>query len=443
MLFRIIAIIFIFACSAAAWVVLFQVNHVRSGDSNYAMAVDVQQLWGTEHAQQAPRVDINWMEVEEREPTLDEMKERQRAQPKGRAADAWIADVNEPVRSKKHHEQPLGLASSNVDVTLDVEHRRKGLLWFATYTVDFDAVYTIDNPVDQPVNAIVKFQFPSPSAVYDNMVMTAPGRDDLEITAEGGMLVGRFELPAGETQQMHVGYQSRGLDRWSYAFGEDVNLVEDLRLVMGTNFDAIDFPLGSISPDSKTPHSGEPGWELEWDKDSLVSGSYIGMLMPHRINPGPLAAAMSIHAPVSLFFFFFVLFILQVLRGIKIHPMNYFFLAASFFAFNLLFSYLVDHVDILVSFGIASATSVFLVVSYLRLVVGVKFAVLQAGFAQIVYQILFSLAHFFEGYTGLTVTIGAIVTLAVVMHLTAKVDWDNVFTATRRPAHRRPAPAAD
>ena len=222
MLLRIIAIIFIFACSAAAWVVLFQVNHVRSGDRNLAMATDVEQLWGTEHQQMAPRVVINWMEVNEREPTLEEMQERQREQPKGRAADAWISEKNAPVRSKNHHEQPLGLASSAVDVGLDVEHRRKGLLWFATYTVDFDAVYTVDNPIDQPVNAIVSFQFPSRSAVYDNMIMTAPGRDDLEIIAENGMLVGRFELPAGEIQEIHVGYQSRGLDRWSYAFGEDV-----------------------------------------------------------------------------------------------------------------------------------------------------------------------------------------------------------------------------
>ena len=174
-----------------------------------------------------------------------------------------------------------------------------------------------------------------------------------------------------------------------------------------------------------------PGWELIWDKKSLVSGQEIGMLLPHKLNPGPLAAGMSMHAPISLFFFFFVMFILQVLREIKMHPMNYFFLAASFFAFNLLFSYLVDHVDIVMAFGISSGVSLFLVISYLRLVVGGRFAVIEAGLSQVIYQILFSLAHFFEGYTGLTITIGAILTLAVVMRLTARIDWE------RRHRHMR------
>jgi hypothetical protein len=41
--------------------------------------------------------------------------------------------------------------------------------------------------------------------------------------------------------------------------------------------------------------------------------------------------------------------------------------------------------------------------------------------------VLFSYAFFFEGYTGLVITIGAILTLAIMMQLTAKVDWTEVF----------------
>ena len=46
---------------------------------------------------------------------------------------------------------------------------------------------------------------------------------------------------------------------------------------------------------------------------------------------------------------------------------------------------------------------------------------------QLLYLVLFSFAHFYEGWTGLTVTVGAIVTLFVVMQLTARVDWGEVF----------------
>ncbi len=59
----------------------------------------------------------------------------------------------------------------------------------------------------------------------------------------------------------------------------------------------------------------------------------------------------------------------------------------------------------------------------LRLVVGARFAVLEAGGAQLVYLVLFSYAFFFKGFTGLTVTIGAIVTLFVVMQMTARIRW--------------------
>ena len=43
------------------------------------------------------------------------------------------------------------------------------------------------------------------------------------------------------------------------------------------------------------------------------------------------------------------------------------------------------------------------------------------------FLVLFSYAFFFDGYTGLTVTVGAILTLFVLMQLTARVDWNQAF----------------
>jgi VIT1/CCC1 family predicted Fe2+/Mn2+ transporter len=50
-----------------------------------------------------------------------------------------------------------------------------------------------------------------------------------------------------------------------------------------------------------------------------------------------------------------------------------------------------------------------------------------------VFLVLFSYAFFFEGYTGLTVTIGAIVTLFALMQLTGRVDWGEVFARKNAP----------
>ena len=68
-----------------------------------------------------------------------------------------------------------------------------------------------------------------------------------------------------------------------------------------------------------------------------------------------------------------------------------------------------------------------LVVSYLRLVVGRRFAWREAGLAQIVYLVGFSFAHFFEGFTGLIVTVGSILTLFLLMQLTGRIKWSDRF----------------
>jgi len=145
------------------------------------------------------------------------------------------------------------------------------------------------------------------------------------------------------------------------------------------------------------------------------------------LQPGPLAGRIAYFAPVSLFFFFFLVFILTTLRGIDLHPMNYFFLACAFFAFHLLLAYLSDHVSIHAAFAISSAVSILLVVSYLRLVVDSRFALVDAGLAQFIYLVVFSYAFFFEGFTGLAVTIGAILTLFVVMQMTGRIHWAEKF----------------
>jgi inner membrane protein involved in colicin E2 resistance len=126
------------------------------------------------------------------------------------------------------------------------------------------------------------------------------------------------------------------------------------------------------------------------------------------------------------------MFIITTLRNIDLHPMNYFFLACSFFAFHLLLAYLVDHLSIHWAFAICSLMSIGLVISYLRLVVGIRFAAVEAGIAQFVYLVLFSYAFFFKGLTGLAITIGSILTLFVVMQMTGRIRWSEKF-APRAP----------
>jgi hypothetical protein len=86
------------------------------------------------------------------------------------------------------------------------------------------------------------------------------------------------------------------------------------------------------------------------------------------------------------------------------------------------------------AFLICSAVSIFLVVTYLRLVVGGRFALIEAGISQFIYLVLFSYAFFFQGFTGLAVTIGAIITLFVVMQMTGRIRWAEKFAGAAAAA---------
>lgn len=323
---------------------------------------------------------------------------------------------------------PIVLSQSRVAVNLSLDHRRKGLLWYDTYEVRFDGHYIIRNPDDVPRTLVVDLQFPSSEAIYDRFSFVVAGQRAGRIADLSAGQRARVTLAPGADAPVRLTYHSRGLDLWSYAFTkEGVTEVEDFQLTMTTDFEDVDFPAGTISPTAKT-RTGE-GWRLDWQFGSLVTGQRIGMDLPERLNPGPLAARITAFAPVSLLFFIVVLVIIGVLQNRNLHPMNYAFLSAAFFAFHLLLAYLVDHISIHAAFAVSAIVSVFLVVSYLRLIAGTSFAVARAGLSQFVFLVLFSYSFFFEGFTGLTVTIGAIVTLFVLMQVTARVDWGEVFAS--------------
>ena len=88
------------------------------------------------------------------------------------------------------------------------------------------------------------------------------------------------------------------------------------------------------------------------------------------------------------------------------------------------------------SFAIASAVSVILVVSYARLFVGWGFALREMAISQFVYLARFSFTFFWTGFTGLAITLGAMVTLFVIMEITRRVDRSK----SDRPKTPSPSP---
>jgi hypothetical protein len=409
---RIVAIAFIFVSAAIAWAVLAGTIFYRTYSSDSELRGKVASSWGAPQEQSPPTA--SYVEGSVRDVTTKKNGE----------------EVVRKVDDRRN--VSLDLQKSRVNAALHADYRRKGLLWYSTYEVRFAGAYEFVNPDDQPREVTFTLHLPAQQAIYDDVVFTVNGAP-LALENVKDETYGKMTVLPHQTASLNVGYRSQGLDSWHYSFGDSVSHVRDFELRVATDFNGFDFPENTLSPtrENKTPQ----GAELVWGYKNLVSGYKIGLALPQKLQPGPLAGRISAFAPVSLLFFFFVLFVLTTIRGIELHPMNYFFLACAFFSFHLLMAYLVDHISIHAAFAICSVISVFLVVSYLRLVVGMRFAALEAGMAQMIYLVLFSYAFFFEGFTGLAITIGAILTLFIAMQMTARLRWADKFAP--RPAQGR------
>jgi inner membrane protein involved in colicin E2 resistance len=408
-----VGVALIFVGTSIAWSVLGSSLIARTGQFDGQLGHEVQLLWGGQHRQVAPEAWIVRPVVEtETVETKDE---------KGSV-------VRREVKKPRLQSIPVALESTRADVDLDLEHRQKGLLWYATYSVAFKGTYTFRNPDSEPRQLQVRFPLPAQDALFDDFVFTLDGRPASLGHDVSKEIVAFAQTPPSGVVTLAVQYRSRGLGNWSYAFAPSgVAQVRDFDLTMRTNFRGINFPAGTVSPGVKTETPN--GWTLKWTFANLISGQSIGMEMPEKLNPGPFAARVTFFAPVSLLFFLAVMVMVGATSGPSLHPMHYWFIAAAFFAFHLLLAYLVDHVSVHVAFATAAAVSLALVVSYLRVVTGMRDALLKAGVAQLIFLVLFSYAFFFEGFTGLSITIGAVITLFVLMQMTARVSWDDVFSA--------------
>jgi hypothetical protein len=270
---KLFAVFLILVCASAAWVVLGTANVVRTEDKSGTLVRQVGDLWGERQVQAAP--SFAW----------------KTSGGTGNAAGGT-----------------MDLAGTDIETRFDLQPRRKGLLWYATYGVDFKATYHLSNPATAPIDATMSFAFPTPNGVYDGFAVTVNGAD-VPVTVRDGRALAQFTMAKGASATIVTGYATQGLDEWRYQpTTGSVGVIRDLKLVMRTNFRQVDYPVDAVSPSTSEEVKG--GMVLTWDHDSLISGRPIALVMPKPTNPGPLASRISYFAPVSLLFFFAALVLL-------------------------------------------------------------------------------------------------------------------------------------
>ena len=384
---RMIAIIFIFLLGVAGWLTLGTTSHMRSASSYSSMDYAVQDLWGNQIHQAAPNLSVKVPGTKRQRKMLPE--------------------------------------SNHIDVEIDLEQRKKGLIWYPTYKVKFDATYSVINRDRVAQSYRLHFPLPSESATYEYFKFLVDGQlQQFDFNASEGIHY-LIELQPDQKRTFTIQYHTRGLRTWTYNLSNEQGRVKRFDLQLKTNFSAVDFKSGSLSP-MKTEVIDQQTL-LSWKADDLFTKQAVSIVLPEKLNPGPLSARMTYFAPVCLLFFFVLIAALGVVHRVEIHPMHYLFVTAGFFAFHLLFAYLIDVINVHFAFFISSITSVSLVVFYLKNALGRDFPWKFAALGQIVYLVLFSYTFFIKGMTGLTVTIGSILTLSVIMYLTVGTNWTSVF----------------
>ncbi|MFZ4766390.1 MAG: inner membrane CreD family protein [Roseimicrobium sp.] len=387
---RILAVALITVCTAIAWFILGSALSVRTAETSAQTCSDVADVWGAPMQQSHPSAFF--------------------LSPTGKQGKIFL----QPTKTK-------------ATVKLTYEPKKRGLLWHRTYGVAFTAAYEFANPTPIAQTLYVQFPLPSTRASYHGFSFTLGDATPRQSAPSKGVITEAIVVPPKATVPLLVTYESRGMDLWRYVFA-DASRVTQFELALTTNFDEINFPCGSGSPTARD----EKARLYTWTYPDVLSAPGIGMDMPKVLNAGPVAARIAFFAPVSLVFFFTVLLMVGMVRGVNLHPMNYFLLAAGCFAFQLLFAYLVDLVPIHLSFGIAAVVSLVLVSAYVGAVGGSGLFWIALP-AQLAYMVLFSYSFFFDGLTALTITIGAVATLGLLMLLTAKVNWAEKFTGQLLP----------
>ncbi|MBH25008.1 MAG: hypothetical protein CMH57_11240 [Myxococcales bacterium] len=419
---RLLGIGGVFAIVTIAWLIFGAVMVDRTSNQSNQLHGQVAELWGSEHAQQAPQLTFERV-IERDEVSTEQVGDSQRVVRK---------------RVKERVTQPRNPSSTHVTADVELDQRLKGLMWYSLYNVTFNGRWTYTHTDADEGELRIAFAFPDSQGLYDDFRFVVNGEERANsLSPEQGRLQVLIPVQPGDELTVEIGYRSRGMNTWAYVPAQGVANLEDFHAKLTTDFHDIDFPAFAMSPSTKT--QTDDGWTLSWDFAQVVTGHRVGIATPQRLQPGEPASALSFSAPISLFFFFLVLFVLGTLRRIEIHPMNYLFLGAAFFAFHLLFGYSVDHLHVVPAFALSSVVSMVLVVTYLRLVVSARFAFIEAALAQLIYLVGFSLAHFWDGYTGLTVTVLSIFTLFLVMQWTGRINWSEALSRKSSAAPRTPS----
>jgi hypothetical protein len=180
---QIAALVFIFACTTVAWMILGATIFSRTYSTNQQLEGRVVSTWGSPQEQSPPTACYKKIKIT---PVTEQLP--------GKTT----------IRNDKVERYfPLPLEASAVNVKLHLDHRQKGLLWYSNYAVAFSGDYKFRNDTGEPQTIDFHLTFPAQRAVYDALVMEVDGQS-LPISANDQGADVQAEVAPGQTAVLHT-----------------------------------------------------------------------------------------------------------------------------------------------------------------------------------------------------------------------------------------------
>jgi len=125
---------------------------------------------------------------------------------------------------------------------------------------------------------------------------------------------------------------------------------------------------------------------------------------------------------------FLIFFFVQILNGVKIHPIQYIIVGLALCVFYTLLIALSEHIAFKYSYFISSIAIIALITLYAKSIFhNKKLTTLIALILTVLYLFIFSIIQM-EDYALLMGSIGLFIVLATIMYLSRKIDWYAIKT---------------
>jgi hypothetical protein len=311
------------------------------------------------------------------------------------------------------------LDSAAIDLVLTMDYRRLGLTYQTTYEANFTGRYKLHSLTEGAGRIDFTLPLPGEGGHLRDLSLTVNGKEPADVHYDLQQVTWSSAFRAGQAQTVEVRYIARGVGHYIYAVGEErVKQLDVTMQIVGVDLEHIDYPASCMSPTTATATSD--GVRLEWHLANLLTSYDVGVDLPERPSPSRQIVRLALFAPVLL-----ALFLASVLGGCwltskRLSLLHLALLGAAFAAFYLLLSYLVAWLELFAAIGIAAGVVALLVVNFLRMLLGWRFALWFGALPLVVFQAGASVALLSRQHTGLGAVCGLLLVLAVLMQFAAR-----------------------